>query len=245
LAGGSRVAKSGEAANADDLPLEALKRRPERGSTQTKNSVFAVWQTKERNTVMLSKKSLVMATLTVIGTGLLVFTTAGSKEQPDNKLEGAWVCTVQFPGMQRMQWTMMLAPTDPSGHAAVASGSIQVPVSPALLCPATGQASPPPYDFMISRDYMGEVVMTGPHTAQATFIGYTLNKEGQVAFIWMGTGESTFTAPGKGKAKSTLAYYLPETDTNGDGIPEGTPFCVLGPSEVDMTRVGVMPLPGL
>jgi hypothetical protein len=194
---------------------------------------------------MLSKKSLIMATVTVIGTGLLVFTTAGSKVQPDNKLEGAWVCTVQLPGMPRMQWTMMLAPTGPSSHTAVASGSIQIPVPPSLLCPATGQASPPAYEFATSRDFMGEAVMTGPHTSRATLIGYSLNKEGQVAFIWMGTGESTYTAPGKGKATSTLAYYLPETDTNGDGIPEGAPFCVLGPSEVDMTRVGVMPLPGL
>jgi hypothetical protein len=195
---------------------------------------------------MISNKSTIMATLTVIGAGLLVFTTAGSKDQPDNKLEGAWVVTAPLPSpLPTGQWTMTLAPTDPSGRAAVISGSIQVPVPPALICPATGQASPPAFNFEISRDFVGEAVMTGPRTARATMIGYSRNDAGQVAFIWIGVGEMTFSAPGKATATSTLGYYLPGTDTNGDGIPEGAPFCVIGPGLSDAVRVGVMPLPGL
>ncbi len=195
---------------------------------------------------MTTKKSLIMATLTVIGAGLLVFTTAGSKDKPDNKLEGAWICTAPLlQGMPAAQWTLTYAPTDPSGHAAVVSGSIQVAVPVTLLCPATGQDSPPEFNVLISRDYTGEALMTGPHTARLTTIGYELNNAGQVAYIWMGAAEVTFTAAGKCKATMTLASYLPGSDTNGDGIPEGAPFCVLGPSQVAATRIGVMPLPGV
>ncbi len=195
---------------------------------------------------MLSKKGLLMATLTVIGAGLLVFTTAGFKDQPANKLEGAWVVKAALPApLPTGQWTMTFAPTDPSGRAAVVSGTIQVPVPPALICPATGQASPPAFNFEMGRDFMGEAVMTGPRTASVTTIGYSRNDAGQVVFIWIGVGEMTFTAPGKSTATSTLAYYLPGTDTNGDGIPEGAPFCVIGPGQSDAVRVGVIPLPGL
>ncbi len=195
---------------------------------------------------MISKKRFIMATLTVTAAGLLVFTTGGSKDKPANKLEGAWVVKAPLPSpLPTGQWTMTMTPTDPSGRAAVISGTIQVPVPPALICPATGQASPPAYNFETSREFVGEAVMTGPRTATATMIGYSRNDAGQVTFIWMGVGDMTFTGPGKSTATSTLAYYLPKTDTNVDGIPEDAPFCVIGPGQSDAVRVGVIPLPGL
>ncbi len=193
---------------------------------------------------MRSKKSLIVASLSVIGAGLFVFTTAGSKEQPGNKLEGAWICKAPLPApFPTAQWTVTFAPTDPAGRAAVVSGSLQVAFS-AVLCPATGQGTPPAFDGTISRDFIGEAVMTGPQTARITLIGYELAQADQVVFIYMGTGEMTFTASGKATGTSTLAYYMPETDTNGDGIPEGAPFCVL-PGQYEATRVGVTALPGL
>ena len=183
---------------------------------------------------MFNRKMLVAVPLTIACAAALVLTTTGSARQPTYKLQGAWVSRV--PGYP-MQWTTMFAPTDLLGRHATLWGTLEVPIPPQALC-----TNVPTFDA--TSDYMGEAVMIGPDKAQVTMIGYSLY-QGQIAFIWMAAGELKFTGPCKGESTFRIAYYLPSADTNGDGIPETAPFCVIGPSATIDTRLGVMDLPGV
>jgi len=147
-----------------------------------------------------------------------------------SKLIGAWVSKV--PGFP-FQWTTMFAPIEPSGHRAAIWGTLEVPVPAALVC----KDSPA---FISNSDFTGEAVMTGPNTAKVAMIGYSMNEMG-VALSWVTEGEITFTGPGKAQSTFTIKYYKPEeADRDGDGIPEGEPFCTFTPPlpTID-TRIGV------
>jgi len=145
------------------------------------------------------------------------------------KLEGAWVSRV--PGFGN-QWTTIFVPTDPSGRRAAVWGSLEVPVPPGMICEGVPE-------FDTTSDYTGEVVMSGPRTAALRAIGYCMYK-GQLAMIWTTSGELQFSAPGKGQTTFTLEYYTPDADTNGDGVPEGEPFCTFTcPVPTIDTRIGL------
>ncbi len=192
---------------------------------------------------MFSKKNLVLTSVTALGAALLVLTqTASSKiTQTANKLEGAWVSKV--PGTP-MQWTTVFTP-DTSGRRASITGALQVRIPLDLLFPGL----PPAVDG--SYDFVGEAVMTGPDTANATLLGYAFKKVApsaeypygeQVLWIWVGSGEMKFAASGRIETTGSMAIYLPEADADGDALPDpGQTPLICFPIAYPSVRVGLMP----
>jgi hypothetical protein len=118
---------------------------------------------------MSSKRNRVVATLATLAAGLLVVTqTAWINQSPGpNKLEGAWVARV--PGTP-LQWSYVMSPSDPSGHRAAISGSLQVAIPVSVMAPDLVP------DFDYNSPISGEAVMTGRNTAKFTTIGYSIKK---------------------------------------------------------------------
>ncbi len=146
------------------------------------------------------------------------------------KLEGAWVARVVNyqgkPGQYPFQWSYILAP-DPSGRSATIHGSIDVgfPQNPLL-----------PYDFY--TPIIGEIVQTGPNTAVFNSHWYYIVKGqiNQIVAIGRNFGEVEFMESGKSEGTHHIEIYLPSADTNGDGIPEGSPITQFTVTTVD-TRI--------
>ncbi len=127
------------------------------------------------------------------------------------------------------------------------SGSLQVRIPIELMYPAVV----PEVDPSLSSSFVGDMVMTGDNKAKWTMVGYGLKKvlptlespfTEQVVLIWVASGESTFTSPGKFTSTGTIAYYRPDADGNGDGLPDAdaTPVVCL-PAYSVSTRVGQAP----
>ncbi len=189
---------------------------------------------------MLSKKTVVPAVVGVLAAALLVITqTAGTvvPTQQACKLQGAWIQTI--PGTPVLA-SIVFSP-EPSGLRASMSGKLAVRITVAQAFP----------DMESSGDFAGEAVMTGPATATMTIIGYGTKRvvptetspfDDQLVLIWTCTSEGKFTAPGKFESINHLAYYRPDADTNGDGLPEGAPlYSIDGPAVC--TRIGLLPTP--
>lgn len=165
---------------------------------------------------MFSKKQ---TALTTVGAAALACLLASQVAWTDRASEarhlgGAWIAKV--PGTP-LQWTYTMTP-DPSGRAAVISGSIQVPFSPAALIDPT--LFP---DVESVSPMVGQAVMTGPNTADFSAVWYGLKKGvpfDQVVFIGVTSGKIKFTGKGKAEVTHNLGFYAPSTDANGDGLPD-------------------------
>ncbi len=191
---------------------------------------------------MLSKKNVVLVTLATAAAALLV-ATQGAWSGPNgqaNKLEGAWIAKSTT---SPVTGSYVLSPSDPSGQRATLSGLIQVRIPIEVLFPGLFG------DNEIGGDFVGEAVMTGPNTGSYSIVGYgrkTLNpptpfKE-QIVLIWVDSGRIDFTGPGKMQVTHRVAYYHPNADADGDGLPDPgqAPLICLPATTLD-TRVGVMP----
>jgi hypothetical protein len=191
---------------------------------------------------MFRKKDVVVITLTTAAAALLVGT-QGARTGPNgqaNKLEGAWISKVENSPVQA---SILMTPSDPSGHTATMAGVIQVQIPGQVLFPSQfGSVEE-------SGDFVGEMVMTGPNTANYTIVGYGRKKLNpptpfmqQVVLIWMDSGQTTFTGPGKSQSTHNVAYYFPTADVDGDGLPDPgqVPVACLSATSLD-TRVGVRP----
>ena len=168
---------------------------------------------RRRKTVM--KALAVAAALFVLATQIGAF----GPGQGAVKLEGAWIAKVisyeNAPVNWPVQWSYVLAP-DASGRSASIHGSVDVafPQNPDLL-----------YD--LNTPLIGEIVQTGPHTAAFNAYWYSIKKAApfdQIVFIGRSWGEARFTGPGNLEATHHFELYLPNADTNGDGLPEGSPI---------------------
>jgi len=185
---------------------------------------------------MFTKKKITLAVVGTAAAAFLVLTqTAGSNRcVGPNKLEGAWVMTV--PGTPLL-WNGILAPSDPSGRSAAIYGSLAVAIPGALLSPNV-----PPTDY--SSDYVGEAVMTGPHTAKFSIVGHAINKVTpteqypffeKVAYVWVCTGEMKFKGPSECDYTFTITDYL----VGADGLPDmSKPALFSMPGTATAKRVG-------
>ncbi len=155
---------------------------------------------------------------------------ASGRGEGSVKLEGAWVARVVSyqgnPGQYPYQWSYVLAP-DPSGRSAALRGSIDVgfPQNPLL-----------PFDF--HSPFIGEITQTGPETANFNTYWYEIRNGpiNEIVAIGRSWGETRFVEPGKAESTHHFEFYLPSADTNGDGIPEGSPIAQFTVTTVD-TRI--------
>ncbi len=184
---------------------------------------------------MKTKRNIAVAAFGVALGAVVILTQAGWTGLGTYKLEGAWVAKV--PGMP-LQWTYTLVP-DPSGRRAAMYGSIQVNIPPAIVPP-----NPFP-DLEYNSDLVGELVMTGPGTAKFTAVYYGMKKDfpfNKVVYIGVTSGQVRFTGPGKAEVTHALAFYAPETDVDGDGLPDpGQAPALCLPSLSRDTRVPLLP----
>jgi hypothetical protein len=167
------------------------------------------------------------AVLAVIGvvTTVLAATQAVTYGQGEGtiKLEGAWIARVTSspfsPGLY--QWTYILVP-DSSGRRASLHGTVDV-----------GFPGGIPHDR--TTPVIGEVRQTGPGTASFNTIWYGLN-QGVVVFIGRSWGFIRFVGPGKSEIRHYFEIYLPSSDVDGDGLPDGPPAASFSVTSLD-TRV--------
>lgn len=78
--------------------------------------------------------------------------------------------------------------------------------------------------------------MTGPDTAKFNSVWYGLKTmppgsplSAQIVYIGVNKGEIKFTGPGKLTGSHHIAYYLPTSDVDGDGLPDPGTTPVIGP----------------
>jgi hypothetical protein len=170
-------------------------------------------QTKERNTVMISKKSIVITALGVAAGGLLVVTQGAWTDQAADplKLEGAWVAKV--PGTA-LVWTYTYAPSDQSGRCAALQGTLHVGIDPTLA-----GAFP---DAQYLTPLVGEAAITSPKTGSYTALSHAMKVGAQgpeVVYTLVSYGRIVKTGPGQVGVKHHFHIYLPSQDADGDGIP--------------------------
>lgn len=181
-------------------------------------------------------RKIVVSALMTIGAAALVLTqTAGTRQSKAFKLEGAWLARVPE---SPLQWTYSMIP-DPSGRRATLFGNLDVGVNVNGMIPGFL----PDYDD--NTPFAGELVMTGPDTAVFSALGHSISDTPyrHVVYSWVTSGEAKFTASGKLEVTHHIAYYLPDADADGDGIPDpgATPVLCLPPTVSIDTRIGLMP----
>ncbi len=191
---------------------------------------------------MLNKKNMMAVAVATASAALLIVTQSAWSDPNGqaNKLEGAWIAkSTNTP----LQGSYVLTPSDPSGQRATISGLIQVRIPVPVLFPGLFG------DSKISGDFVGEAVMTGPDTGNYTIIGYGRKQldpptpfQEQVVLIWVDSGRLDFIGHGKMQVTHRVAYYHPDADADGDGLPDPgqTPVVCLPATTLD-TRVGLIP----
>jgi hypothetical protein len=159
--------------------------------------------------------TLLISAVVILGLGLAL--EAESPAQSPFKLEGAWVARVislkGVPGPYPFQWSYILAP-DASGRSASIHASIDVGFPPDPLLP---------HDF--SSPIIGEIIQTGPDTAEFNSYWYGIKKDviNKIVYIGRVHGKITCLEPGLLEVEHNFQIFLPGADLNGDGFPEGMP----------------------
>ena len=195
---------------------------------------------------MFSKKIAVLAALATMIGAFLVFgpmqgdqAYGGGAQGNAIKAGGAWLVVNQELGIRGLQ---TVSPIDPSGKRAVHhQQTISADPTVGGLCPRA---------YFLS-DVIGEAIMTGPSTAEATAVGYAMRKpvlpeiRDQIECIWVLTSTSDVTKDTQEVAVNIAIYptwipgYIPDSD--GDMLPdEGVEPYVCLPFVFQATRVPMM-----
>jgi hypothetical protein len=184
--------------------------------------------------MQISKRKMVVAALSAAVAGWLVVTPVGAGNGSNGavKLEGAWIARgVEAP----LQWTYVLSP-DPSGRQAALHGSIDVGLG--------GN----PFGADYASPLIGNLVLTSPDTARFNSVWYGITKlppaaplSAQIVYIGMNSGEATFV-DGQWEVTHHIAYYLPSSDADKDGLPDPGTLPAVGPITVHTVDTRV-PLP--
>ena len=162
--------------------------------------------------MLISRRKMVVAALSaaaVAGWFAVTPVGAGNGGGGAVKLEGAWIARgVEGP----FQWTYVLSP-DPSGRQASLHGSIDVGAGP---LPSGVHVSP----------LIGNLVLTGPDTARFNSVWYAIVDlppgapvGGVIVSIGVNTGEGRLV-DGRWHATHHIASYSPDSDADGDGLPD-------------------------
>ncbi len=182
--------------------------------------------------MLISRRKMVVAALSAAVAGWLVVTPAGAGTGGGAavKLEGSWIARgVEGP----FQWTYVLSP-DPSGRQASLHGSIDVGAGP---IPSGVHISP----------LIGNAILTGPDTLRFNSVWYGIVDlppgapvSGLIVSIGVNTGDAKLI-DGRWHATHHIASYSPESDADGDGLPDA------GTSPLDVVTVHTidtrLPLP--
>ena len=167
-------------------------------------------------TIGRKKAFLTLFVFAAVLLGLALLFGATSRTQGVFKLEGSWVARVDsfegVPGPYPFQWSYVLAP-DASGRSASIHGSIDVgfpTMDPSMA-----------HDF--STPIIGEIVQTGPDTADFDSYWYAIRKGpiNQIVYIGRAHGTVICLEPGILQVEHNFQIYPPDADFNGDGFPEG------------------------
>ncbi|MGD8696926.1 MAG: hypothetical protein PVI25_08385 [Gammaproteobacteria bacterium] len=152
--------------------------------------------------------------MTTLAAAFLFTSTAMAGNGPgSHKFEGAWIAKAPEVGGQ---WTYVLSPNS-SGHRASGHGSIEAGFNVEALFGPSDDTSP----------LLIQLEMTGRDTAVANSIWYgrrELPSTSPVSheLVFIGTAYSTieFTGPDKLTAVHDFAFYSPDKDADGDGLPD-------------------------
>jgi len=134
--------------------------------------------------------------------------------EPWNRLDGAWLRSTAdaVTGEPQVSSIIVLTPKGPFAREAAFRGT--------FLNPTYGLIPPGGY----ITDFVGEMVMTGPSTYEATAYAYIMEPvEGdraKVSLIIVGTASGTFSTKDLITGSQAGSVYLGAQDTNGDLIPD-------------------------
>jgi len=160
----------------------------------------------------MERKGFVLAALVTVG--LILFVAAPYVQAEGYRLDGAWLRSTfdAATGEPQHNAIIVLTPKNPSARAAAARGSFLNP-DPDLI---------PPGGYV--TDFIGELVMTGPSTYEATAYAYVMvpNPGGRdlVSLIIIGIASGTFSNENLITGTQSGSIYLGVQDTNGDLIPD-------------------------
>jgi hypothetical protein len=194
-------------------------------------------ESKEREEkTMMSKRTVVLIAFATVAGALLAL---GPHMQGDwaygggqaIKLEGAWIITVPDTPISLLETVI---PIGPSGRRAVIKmdpvvTDVKIHLTPGecddpggfCLCPNAYRMTPT----------IGEAVMTGSRTAEATGIAYAMrppteeecdvgNCRDQVECIWVTQGLVEFLDPNTQEGTLNLAIFGADADQDGDLLPD-------------------------
>lgn len=190
---------------------------------------------------MMSKKNLLIFAV-VASAGMLFSVTSDveSGGQGRHRLDGAWLVSNPDVGIRGLETVTSI---DPSGlRFSVRLTTLSGDPTVGGLCPAA--------DYLSAG--VGEAVMTGPSTADATIMAYAMRVEfprDQIECIWVLSGTTQFTEDTQDALVNFAIYptwlppeVYPNPDANDDLIPdEGVSPYVCLPIPFQAKRVPMMP----
>jgi hypothetical protein len=199
----------------------------------------------ERRAVMDVRRRIRIVAIVLLVAGLLITTgwSVMADIVPAPVIVPGGVYSGTLPGPPPFTFTTSVIPLDPLGNRMtfIQRNHNQ---DPTML-----QTEPPASEADHKTDFVGNMVRTGPDTWAYTGVLYGTRKaEGQtqseILYVEVVQGTTTSTADGNTLTnEGTSAFYLPEQDVDGDGLPDAdqVPIYCSPPGAFTITRMAVTP----